>query len=410
MVRPPELLTRLPRPARALGAAGRRLTGRLRSTRLTARLETWLGAVGRRFTSPLRSTRLTAHLGMWLGIAFAVCFVTGVLSHLIQHPPGWFHWPSRPVQLYRVTQGLHVASGLAAVPLLTAKIWSVFPKLFAWPPVHGLGHALERAAVGLLSAAAVFELVTGVLNIAYWYSAMPFGFLGAHYWTAYLLAGAVLLHLAAKLPVLRAARAPEPHGDRGRRRVLLMAGAAAAAVTVATVGQTLSPLRRFSLLAPRLPGVGPQGLPVNKTAAAARVARAGDSYRLVVSGPAGRHALGLADLLAMPQATVELPIACVEGWSATGTWSGVRLADLLRLVGAEDADRPVRVESLQPDGPYRESVVEPGPARDPLMLLALRLGGEPLHLDHGFPCRLIAPNRPGVLQTKWVAAITVLPR
>jgi DMSO/TMAO reductase YedYZ molybdopterin-dependent catalytic subunit len=43
-----------------------------------------------------------------------------------------------------------------------------------------------------------------------------------------------------------------------------------------------------------------------------------------------------------------------------------------------------------------------------LTLLALRVGGEQLHLDHGFPVRLIAPNRPGVLQTKWVSKVVVL--
>jgi DMSO/TMAO reductase YedYZ molybdopterin-dependent catalytic subunit len=51
--------------------------------------------------------------------------------------------------------------------------------------------------------------------------------------------------------------------------------------------------------------------------------------------------------------------------------------------------------------------VEPPHARDELTLIALRLHGEPLHLDHGYPCRLIAPNRPGVLQTKWLGRITV---
>jgi DMSO/TMAO reductase YedYZ molybdopterin-dependent catalytic subunit len=35
----------------------------------------------------------------------------------------------------------------------------------------------------------------------------------------------------------------------------------------------------------------------------------------------------------------------------------------------------------------------------------LTLRGQPLHLDHGFPARLIAPNRPGVLQTKWLTRI-----
>lgn len=369
------------------------------------------GTVRHRFTAAARSTRLTAHLGLWLAAAFGVCFATGLLSHAIQHPPGWFHWPARPVHLYRITQGLHVATGLACLPLLTAKIWSVYPRLFAWPPVRGLGHALERAAVALLSAAAVFELGTGLLNIAYWYSAMPFGFLGAHYWTAWLLAGALLLHVAAKLPLLRRTApdpAPPEPGGWTRRGVLALAGSAAGVVTVTTAGQTVRPLRHLSVLAPRVPGIGPQGVPVNKTAAAAGVARADGAYRLIVTGPDGRHALSLADLTSLPQVTADLPISCVEGWSAGASWQGVRVADLLRLVGG--LDLPVTVESLEASGPYRTSVLEAAVARDPLTLLALRIGGAPLHLDHGYPCRLVAPNRPGVLQTKWVAALSVGPR
>ena len=42
----------------------------------------------------------------------------------------------------------------------------------------------------------------------------------------------------------------------------------------------------------------------------------------------------MADLAAMTQRTHELPIACVEGWSASGEWTGVRLSELLDLVGA----------------------------------------------------------------------------
>jgi DMSO/TMAO reductase YedYZ molybdopterin-dependent catalytic subunit len=45
---------------------------------------------------------------------------------------------------------------------------------------------------------------------------------------------------------------------------------------------------------------------------------------------------------------------------------------------------------------------------DPLTLVALRLRGERLAIDHGYPARLIAPDRPGVLQTKWLARIEVL--
>lgn len=47
-------------------------------------------------------------------------------------------------------------------------------------------------------------------------------------------------------------------------------------------------------------------------------------------------------------------------------------------------------------------------ARDSQTLIALELNGEPLDLDHGYPARLIAPSRPGVLQTKWISRIEVV--
>jgi DMSO/TMAO reductase YedYZ molybdopterin-dependent catalytic subunit len=166
------------------------------------------------------------------------------------------------------------------------------------------------------------------------------------------------------------------------------------------------PLSGLSVLAPRVPTRGPQGLPVNRTAVAAGI---GDltGYRLEVIGPDGRHSLDLAALAALPQHTAELPIACVEGWSATGTWTGVRLRDLVALTGVDPETSTVDIESLQPAGRYRRSTVEPPLTADPLTLIALRLGGEPLHADHGYPARLIAPNRPGVLQTKWIGRLTV---
>ncbi|WP_084598585.1 molybdopterin-dependent oxidoreductase [Actinoplanes subtropicus] len=368
------------------------------------------------FPSRLRSARLTSQLGVALGVAFAVCFLTGLLSHLIQHPPGWFWWPSRPVWLYRVTQGVHVATGLACVPLLGVKLWSVYPRLFAWPPLRSIAHAAERAGVALLVAAALFQVLSGVLNIAHWYAPMPFFFTTGHYWVAWLVTGALLVHLGVQLPAIREALRrrgpgrPVPDGERLTRRGLL--GGAAAAVgliTVTTVGQTVRPLSGLGLLAPRRPDVGPQGLPVNKTAAGAGIALDAAAYRLILAGPAGETALGLAALNAMPQRTVHLPIACVEGWSAGATWTGVRLRDLVTLAGADPERSTVLVESLEQRGRYRTSTVPAEHVRDPLTLIALRLGGDVLHPDHGYPARLIAPNRPGVLQTKWVGRLTVLP-
>ena len=82
------------------------------------------------------------------------------------------------------------------------------------------------------------------------------------------------------------------------------------------------------------------------------------------------------------------------------------MRDLLALAGAAD-DAAVTVHSLQPRGLYGASELNRLQAHDRDTLLALELDGEPLHLDHGFPARLIAPNRPGVGQTKWVSELVV---
>ena len=105
---------------------------------------------------------------------------------------------------------------------------------------------------------------------------------------------------------------------------------------------------------PQVGHVGPQGLPVNRTALAAGTTEIGD-YSLTVVGRTTRI-LTLADLQALPQTTVNLPITCVEGWSVGASWSGVRLRDLLALVG-EDGRRPVRIDSLEAKGRYRSSIV-----------------------------------------------------
>ena len=378
------------------------------------------------FTSPLHSERRAARVGAWLGAAFLVCFLTGLISHLIQNPPGWFSWPASPAWLYRVTQGLHVATGLAAIPLLLVKLWTVYPKLFEWPPAGSVSRAVSRLSVLVLVGACAMQLLTGLINLAEWYP-WAFFFTTTHYWTGWLAIGAVAVHVGAKAPEIRrglarrgsagtaAGLTADQAADRAavdvaaenqpvsRRAFVVAAGLGVGAVTLTTVGQSLSPLGAVSVLSPRVPGVGPQGLPVRQTAARAKVTDVGPEYRLVVEGP-DRLELTLADLAAFPQRTERLPITCVEGWSASATWTGVRLGDLLVAAGLP-RDTEVTVESLQERGLYRKSTVAPPHAASSRTLLATGLNGAPLDPDHGYPLRLIAPNRPGVLQTKWVTKV-----
>jgi hypothetical protein len=362
----------------------------------------------------LHQERIGAWLGLALGVAFGTCFVTGLLSHLIQQPPGWFHWPSRPAGLYRITQGLHVATGIASIPLLLAKLWVVYPHFWTWPPLRTVAHAVERISLFPLISGALFLLVSGLLNVANWYP-WAFFFPRAHYWAAWITIGALVVHIAAKLPItrdaLRRTREPQALADGGlsRRGFLATVGAGVAAVTVATVGQTLRPLRGVSVLASRDPNVGPQGFPVNKSARSANVlASARDpDYRLLVEGEVRTPlSLTLEELRALPHVEARLPISCVEGWSADAVWRGVPVRDLLDRAGARDG-ATVRVESLQPRGLYRASELNASHAADRQTLLATEVNGQELHIDHGYPVRLIGPNRPGVMQTKWVTKLVV---
>jgi Oxidoreductase molybdopterin binding domain len=366
------------------------------------------------FPSRLHGERSAALLGIALGTAFTICFVTGLMSHLIQRGPhsvqDW--WPSRPVSLYRVTQGIHVLTGMAAVPLLLAKMWVAYPRLWSWPPVRDVLHAIERLALLALVGGAIFQLATGLLNVFYWY-AFPFNFPLAHYAGAWIAMGGLIIHVGAKWEAARRGlarpRTEAPAGGLTRRGFLTVIGATSATILAATAGEAVGPLSRLAVLAPRRNGLGPQGVPVNHTASAA-VAQAAHSpdYRLVVSGAVRRPArYSLADLRAMPMTEARLPISCVEGWSTDASWRGVRVRDLLDRAGA-DPGADVRVESIQTHGQSHLSTLNPNHARDPLTLLALELNGAPLHIDHGFPVRLIAPDRPGTEQTKWVARLTVL--
>ncbi|HWT95209.1 MAG TPA: molybdopterin-dependent oxidoreductase [Solirubrobacteraceae bacterium] len=398
--------------------------------------------------SPLRGPWLTAFLGTLLLALTSVVILTGFLSHAAYEPdlgrnaivprdgdlPGLlpFDWPTSPSWLYAFTQGLHVTVGFVAVPFLLAKLWSVIPRLFAWPPVASPAQALERIAIALLVGSALFQFATGVLNAQIYYP-FKFNFVVAHYYGAIVFTASLLLHVLVKLPTIRhayrergvlqplranlASTEPEPYDPDGglapehpdkptlsRRGLLGLTAGGGALVAVMLGGQSIGgPLRKLSLLAPRR-----EGFPVNKTAKAAEITAemTGDGWRLELIHDGRKTRLTRADLAGMEQRRESLPIACVEGWSTTQSWSGVRLADLAKAAGADPENVTCLVESLQPAGVLRTATLNGGQVRDDRSLLALQVNGADLSLDHGYPARIIVPALPGVHNTKWVARMT----
>ncbi|MGW4786797.1 molybdopterin-dependent oxidoreductase [Streptomyces sp. NPDC004230] len=404
--------------------------------------------------SPLRGPWLTSVFGLVLLIGIPLIFVTGMLSY-VSYNPGLdrindqtpdkgllgfylFAWPTHPYWLYRLTQGVHVTLGVVLVPVLLAKLWSVIPKLFEWLPVRSVAHGLERLSLLMLVGGVIFEFATGIINIQLFY-VFPGSFYTLHFYGAWVFIAAFVVHVSLRLGrMIRALRSrslavelrtdlahtrPEPPDPDGlvpttpapptmtRRGALAMVGGGSLLLLVVTAGQSIGGwLRSTALLAPhnRAPGSGPNGFQINKTAASVGVApvHVGPGWRLEIHGPRRALVFTRAQLLAMPQHAAALPIACVEGWSTPNQqWRGLRLADLAALAGLPDAGS-VLVQSVQPPGPYSSVVLRGNQIHDPRSLLALRVNGADLSLDHGYPARVIVPANPGVNNTKWVHRLT----
>ncbi len=400
--------------------------------------------------SPLRGRWLTSFLGSALLPLLLVCGITGFLSHAAYDPDlgsngitggfddgfYFFDWPTSPIWLYSLTQSLHILSGLAAIPVLIAKLWSVIPRLFERPAARSVAVGLERLSIATLVGSSIFLLVTGTLNITYWLP-FPFAFVPAHYYAAIIFVAALALHVLVKLPVIAKAFHKEgafrPLGEGiemmrkadaeddtlapvnpaaatiSRRGLIGAVGVASAGLVGLNIGTNLLPsLRETSLLSARGQsyGDGPNDFQINKTAESAGIPTdaVGASWRLVLTGGDSELSLSRDDLLAMEQRTERLPIACVEGWTSYQDWTGVQLRELASMAGFDSAI--VLVESLQGFGAFKQATLNSGQVDDERSLLALKVNGADLSIDHGFPARVIVPALPGVHNTKWVQKMT----
>lgn len=415
--------------------------------------------------TPSRNPRTAVVLGRLLATAFLLCFATGLYSHFIQDPLPWMVFPTRPSWLYQVTQGIHITAGIVCFPLIFAKLYSVFPELFQTPPIRSFPHFLERASIALFVAASLVQITIGLLNTYQFYSLFPFPFRQTHYALSFVVIGSLAIHIALKLGTITkywrkkdsfdaegnlivhegdpdaefeksdelrrltgehqdagvtgkvfawidktpAPLPPEPKARTSRRGFLATVGIATAGLVTLTAGQSFRLFDATNILGARKNDTGPQKLPVNRTAKDAKVIERAMSkdWQLSVSNGKRLRTFDYAALKALPQYEVVLPIACVEGWSQYATWKGPRLRDLVDSVAAKKG-ASVKITSLEEGSSYAVTTMQPEFVRDDLTLVALELNGDVLDIDHGYPARMIAPARPGVLQTKWLSALEVL--
>jgi DMSO/TMAO reductase YedYZ molybdopterin-dependent catalytic subunit len=116
-----------------------------------------------------------------------------------------------------------------------------------------------------------------------------------------------------------------------------------------------------------------------------------------------RKSWRLPELYALPQVSQVTRLICVEGWSAIGKWSGVRLSEFLQRVGA---DLSAKYVGFRCADDYYGSIDMPT-ALHPQTFLALRFADRVLPPKYGFPMRLRAPTKLGFKNPKHIQEIFV---
>ena len=100
---------------------------------------------------------------------------------------------------------------------------------------------------------------------------------------------------------------------------------------------------------------------------------------------------------------------CVEGWSAIGKWQGPQLGAVLALAELLPAARFVVFHCADRSGdvPYYESI-DLVDAFHPQTILAWRMNGQALPVEHGAPLRLRVERQLGYKQAKYVMRVEVV--
>jgi DMSO/TMAO reductase YedYZ molybdopterin-dependent catalytic subunit len=128
------------------------------------------------------------------------------------------------------------------------------------------------------------------------------------------------------------------------------------------------------------------------------------SYRLRVDGLVKNpQNFTYDEILKMPQTSKVVDLNCVEGWSFTGKWTGVKISDIFKKTGI--SDNVTTVIFYSSDG-YSTSL-DLNYLLQNNIILAYKLNDVTLPPDRGFPLQLVAESKYGYKWAKWITRIEV---
>lgn len=128
------------------------------------------------------------------------------------------------------------------------------------------------------------------------------------------------------------------------------------------------------------------------------------TYRLKITGRVAKPlSLSYANVLAIPSARKIVELNCVEGWTVTYLWEGVRLGELLGRAGFDKNAKVVIFHCV--DGYTSSLPLQYVLSRD--ILLAYKMNGLTMPPERGYPFQVVAEDRYGYKWAKWVQEIEV---
>lgn len=111
----------------------------------------------------------------------------------------------------------------------------------------------------------------------------------------------------------------------------------------------------------------------------------------------------LEELYALPQETQITRHVCVEGWSAIGSWTGARLSEFLKRVGADTRAKYVWFRCAEG---YTTSI-DMQTALHPQTQMTFKFDGQILPRAYGYPMKVRIPTRLGFKNPKYVVSLDV---
>jgi hypothetical protein len=316
--------------------------------------------------------RLGAPTNAALLALLAIAFLTGWLAFALGTTSS------------RASLIVHATGGVAILVLLPWK--SMIARRGMGRPRPGRWASIAFGVLVVISLGAGLGHSTGLVL-----SWGPFTSMEVHVGAAAIAVPFGVWHVASRRIRVRAT-------DLSRRNFLK--GSAAVGIAAATYAGSEMVTRTVSLpgMARRFTGSYEAGsfqtfaMPVSSWMFDAIPTLDPDSWTLRAPGKVWSHGE-----LVVFEDRVTATLDCTGGFYSTQTWSGVRLDRL--IAGARGSS--IRVASST--GYARRFPVEEASS----LLLATRFGDEMLDAAHGFPARLVAPDRRGFWWVKWVVAIEV---